>query len=137
MTGSDQVEFIITVQKDLVPKTVKFEQLNSIRDKITSLTFLWTTNSYYVNIVRKYFIINGGRRLQIEKDFHGYEKVALLYCKRHTITMGTNEIISNGGGVKKHNIFYIMGLQGIGDEPKEILLHISPNGRMWKWLDHR
>jgi len=60
---NDPEWFITTVsRKD--PEKVLFKDIFKQRNEILSMMILWDYNSYYVNILDRYFIINGGRRLQ-------------------------------------------------------------------------
>jgi len=132
------LEFVITTRDKAVPTPIKFEDIFPIRKEITSMSLLWDMNCYHVNVPRRYFIINGGRRVCI-KQFNECVDIELLYCKRNTLEVEFG--ISDGDGhgkKKKHEVSYILGFQGtIGGEHKQIMLHIAPNGKEWYWQDHR
>lgn len=132
------LEFIITTRDKGVPTPIKFEDIYSIRKEITSMSLLWDMNCYHVNVPRRFFIINGGRRVRISQ-FAKCSDVELLYCKRHTQTLKFGNPDEDGQGKKgSHEISYILGFQGTIDEKhQEILLHISPDGREWYWRDKR
>lgn len=132
------LEFIVTTRDRAVPTPIKFENIYSIRKDITSMSLLWDLNCYHVNVPRRYFIINGGRRVRIQQ-FAKCPDAELLYCKRHTkeLEFGTSD--GNGQGKeKKHEISYILGFHGtVEGKDQEIMIHVSPNGAEWYWKDKR
>jgi hypothetical protein len=129
----ERPEWIISTHEKPAPHAVSFEKIFPQREQINSITLLWDTNSYHVDVVRKQFIINGGRRIHI----NGAEKAERLIpfaIRRHT-----QKISLNGDGKQDdETISYIIGWESIKeDQKKEIMIHISPDGREWYWRDHR
>lgn len=132
------LEFIVTTRDKTVPIPLKFEDIYPIRQEIISMSLLWDTNCYHVNVPRRYFIINGGRRVRI-KEFAGCRDVEILYCRRHTKNLEFG-VPGGNGGIKEtsHEVSYILGFHGaVNGENRQIMLHISPDGTEWYWRDSR
>ncbi|MHA2426512.1 MAG: hypothetical protein ACXADB_00530 [Candidatus Hermodarchaeia archaeon] len=122
---SDPHEIIVTIKDDPnQPRVVSFSDLFAIRDDITTMTHLWNTNCYYVNVLQKSFMINGGRRIRFNSPFGD---CALLYRRRTRKT-----IALDGNGKPITEIAWIMGIED--KETKEMaFLIISEDGRNWEW----
>lgn len=116
-------EFIIATIDQPEPRGVQFSELYNLQKSITHLTLLWDYHSYHVNLVDKVFIINGGRKLQVEQ-FPG--PVRLVYARRNTMMMT--------GGNPKPLITYLLGME---DDNNQLLLHVSDTGGTWAWKNHR
>lgn len=125
-------EWLVCTNDRPAPHVVPFKELFAIKESMTALQLLWHFNSYYVDAKRKRFVINGGRNVFLP-DWKNAQDVKVLYRRRHT------ETISFGGdGEKKHEVSYLLGLQGVlQGEQKEIMIHISPDGIEWYWKDKR
>lgn len=136
METDNPLEFMVTTKGNNVPKTVQFEQLYGLKPDITSVTLLWNTNCYHVNVPQKVFIINGGRRI-VMKGFEKAENIELLYARRNTVEIDMQKTSGNGQAPKPEQS-YLLGFQGMIDgEKREIMLHISEAGELWYWRDHR
>ncbi len=125
-------EWIISTKTQPAPYVVEFKELFALRKDILSMTLLWTFNSYHVDVRRRQFLINGGRRISISMQ----PDTELLYAKRNRKTVLLNEIKKNGAGV--HEITYLLGLQDVIDgRQREIMIHVSSDGANWYWRNRR
>ena len=88
--------------------------------------FLWNTNSYFVDVKRSAFMINGGRRL----EFPRITDPRLVYRKR---TAQTVSVTGSAEGSRRE-VSWILGIQD-GDEGEMILLIISETGAVWRWAN--
>jgi len=133
-----KVEWIITTSDDEGPRKVQFRELYALKDKIEQMTILWDVNSYHVNIPERYFIINGGRKLFFKDEF---DEAVLFYAKRNRKTIGMNKAPvarTVEGKVLSHSVTYLLGLDGTQDgKEKILLLQTSPDGKFWRWQDHK
>jgi len=128
-------EWIICTHDRPAPHVVDFKEMFAIKSSIIVLQLLWNYNCYFVDVKRRRFVINGGRNIFIS-DWKDVQNVEILYAKRHTKTVQLNKTVEDGSG--KHEITYLLGIQGTLDgERKEVLIHISPNGKEWYWRDKR
>ena len=119
--------WLITTPDKKVIHTVPFGELRGQKDQITSATLLWRVNSYYVDVVRKRFVVNGGQHLHID----GLEgKTVFQYARRTKLELSHG---SNNGG-EKRVVTYLIGITA---ENREILLEISEDGAMWRWRGGR
>lgn len=128
-----RLEWIISNHDKPEPHVVDFEEIYDLRDQINSITLLWDTNSYHVDLVRKEIIINGGRRICI-KGFERMGDLTAIAVKRHTKRISFNGDEGDPGEMVSYLIGWEKDVEG---EKKEIMLHISPDGREWCWRDHR
>lgn len=120
-------EYIISTVDQGSPRIVPFSELYAQRRDITAMTLLWDHNSYHVNVVDRYFIINGGRKLHFEDLF---PVPMILYSRRNRFE------VSDGEGAKDPMVTYLLGLQS-QDEKKQLFLHISGDGQAWAWDNAR
>ena len=128
-------EWIITTYEDDNPRKVDFLELLGLRDQISSALLLWNFNSYYINLSEAYFIINGGRKIQPTVFFNMTDR-KFLYARRHRETLPVGVELGNEN--KTHEVFYLLGVEGmIEGEKKELLLFISSDGSLWKWIPKR
>lgn len=124
-------EFIIRIKDEPTPRPVEFGELFDLRDKLQSLTLLWTCNSYHVNRDIKYFLINGGRRVGIS-DMKGSTDLKIFCRRRHQrdVTFGGQ----NDEGA--HRVSYLLGITGTVDgEEKTTCVHVTEDGVHWVWRD--
>ena len=126
--------FLVSTEYPLKYKICSFSQLYNIRFDIKSLILLWDFNSYLINIHDKYFIINGGRKIQPNvfnemKDFH------LIYARRNRI----NIVLDSDKPTEKPQKFYLFGIEGkfLDNMANSILLQISEDGTQWIWRDKK
>lgn len=132
MNNPTDPEWIITRVDDPKPQRVEFPDLFSQKDQITSIAVLWDTNSYYVNIEEGYFIINGGRRLQ-PTGVAMMEDRRIEYARRNSrsFAVGQQDKSVNSSS-------YLVGIEGrIENEERQLLIHVSSDGRSWGWKSHR
>lgn len=122
-----QPEYIICTPDSPEPHKVEFSELFVQRDDITKMILLWDSNSYLVDTISKSFIINGGRRLCVADHFPGRANVLYARRNRQEISMNSNE-----KGMASTS--YLLGLKANG---KELILHISPDGKAFSMIDHR
>ncbi len=111
-------EWVISVYGEPKPRSVSFKELFELKDKISSMTLLWNTHSFYVNVEEGYFIINGGRRLK-PLPFESLEDKKILYARRNSM----NVTVSGNDDLKQGDIIvtYLLGVHGkLGEEEKEI-----------------
>ena len=125
-------EWIITTYDSSKQRNICFKDLLKLRPQIDSLMLLFDYNSFYVNVDGRYFIINGGRRIQ-PTAFSMMVKPTVLYSKRRTRTMTVN-----GGSKSTDVISYLLGVEGeLDGQMRQLLLHISGDGKLWVWRDGR
>jgi len=128
-------EWIIATYDDPNNRKVEFSELLALKDKISSALLLWDYNSYYVNLSEQYFIINGGRRLQ-PTIFPKLDNSSFLYARRNKKTMPVG--VAPGNEYLSHEITYLLGIEGtLNGEKKELLIQISSDGSLWKWIPKR
>ena len=128
-------EWIITTYEDANPRKVDFLELLGLRDQISSALLLWNFNSYYINLSEAYFIINGGRKIQPTVFFNMTDR-KFLYARRHRETLPVGVDLGNEN--RTHEVFYLLGVEGMLEgEKKELLLLISSDGTLWKWIPKR
>jgi hypothetical protein len=121
----DNMEILVTlVTEPDKPRSVKFTDLKSLQDRICGMLFLWNCNSYYVDCVKKIFIINGGRKLKMG-GFQGDCRV--MYRRRNQMDMS---FASEKPSEKR--VIWIIGLDEIGASNR-MFLKISEDGKSWKW----
>jgi hypothetical protein len=128
------LEWIITKQEGdkVKAETVAFKDIFPQADKIISVMMLWNTNSYYVNAKDKYFIINGGRRIQ-PTGLLQFTDSKVVAIKRHRVDMPLN-----GEDSSRESTSFLLGINGIlNEEKRELYLHISPDGSLWTWKANR
>lgn len=120
---SNPKEIIVTTKDDPgCPKNVDFPDLHPMIGEITSMMFLWDENSYYVNVENNMFIVNGGRRLRVER----LGKCRALCRKRNQAELSLT------GEEKSRKVFWLIGLQDI-DTESVFLVKISEDGREYSW----
>lgn len=128
--SSDPVELMVAL-RGAPPRVVSFEAASKMRSQIVTSTLMWTTNSYHVNVERREFIINGGRVIHFP-EWKDVEDVKALIVRRH------RQEVSTTSEELGHSVSYLLGLEGReGGEKKEVMLHISPDGREWYWRNKR
>lgn len=123
-------EYLITTKE--TPEKVQrvdFSELYELKERIAKMIMLWDNNSYIVDAVSKSFIINGGRKLLLGDHFPG--AVQVLYARRNK-----KEISFAGEQVGQTSISYLLGFESLEDK-KQMLLHISPDGMFYKFVEHR
>lgn len=110
-------------------KKVLFKDIFPNRDNIESIMMLWDTNSYYINVKNKYFLINGGRRVQPIALLE-MEDLKPLAVHRHRKELSTNTMDVTGN----ESSLFLVGVTGIiKDEVRDLFLYISQDGSMWSW----
>jgi hypothetical protein len=119
----DRLEIIVTEDK-VEPRVVRFEELFSMRDRITSIMFLWNANSYYVNALTNTFMVNGGRKIKVEN----LGECSILYRRRNSLVTSTT------GGEQRRMLAWMIGLQSKEDK-KMLALKIDDDGATWQWVD--
>jgi len=124
-------EIIITTRKNPIARKVDFSELYTIKDDITTMMYLWNTNSYYVDVLCQIFIINGGRKMQ----FNLSNPCRVLYRKRNQITYKMDSLEGSTGD---HN--WLLGIEEIpllnDKNTKKVLLIIESDGRFWQWANN-
>lgn len=120
----DPLQIIVTTTEKATPQVVEFEQLYPIKDKITSIIFLWNTNSYYVNIEDNTFMINGGRKLV----FATFGEAHVLYRKRSAVSFAVGSPETS-----EKTITWIIGLEN--EEGEKLFLKLQDNGKTWQWAN--
>jgi len=124
------LEIIVRVKDETSPRPIKFEELYAIKDSMVSLTLLWDTNCYSVNIDRRYFCINGGRKIAI-KTFRKCTDLSICYRKRNSIDLSFGAVPDKRS---EPQVTYLIGFEGTVDgELCRELIHISPDGATWIW----
>ena len=123
-----QPEYIICTHAKPEPHSVEFSELFAQREDIKKMIMLWDSNSYLVDVILKSFLINGGRRLSLLDHFPG--RATVLYARRNR-----QEISLNSDEKGRASISYLLGLKG--EDGKELILHISPDGKAFSMIDHR
>lgn len=120
-------EIIINTRKDSNhPRVVQFSDLFDLRNDISTMLYLWTTNSYYIDVVSRTFIINGGRKI----IFSDYKDCKILYRRRNQISYAVD-------GKEKpldKKINWILGIEEI-ETKRMVLLIISEDGQFWEWAN--
>ena len=118
-------EIIITTQEDPKPRVVDFSELYTLREDISSMMYLWDTNCYYVDVVNRTFIINGGRKIKFET----FRDSRILYRRRNQVHVTMDAPGSNG---KKHDIHWLLGIEdkGTGDM---VFVEVTENGHDFAW----
>ena len=120
----DKLEIIVTTRSQQgKAKRVSFSEIYPIKDDIETIMFLWNSNSYYVSVKDKTFIVNGGRRLHI----NDIGKCKLLSRKRNQLTLSTT-----GDEGKEQKIFWLVGVES---EDKVCYLKISEDGKVYEWCN--
>jgi hypothetical protein len=110
---------------------IPFESIFMQRKDFRSISLLFTYNSYRIYEDAS-FSINGGPRLKTSVHFNHPEFVCI---QRHTRVM----LVSGGGGPTGEEISFLMGFTGGDDEERrvEVYIHISPDGKEFKWTKER
>ena len=131
---SESVEWLIRKESDRIAQTIKFEDMYNIKDQIVDIVALWSFNAYRLDLQRREFIINGGRRLQLPQ-WKKYKSVSLKYARRTSVEVATN----NPMNVLNKTITYLIGMQAFKKKKiiDEIFIQISNDGKSWKWLQSR
>lgn len=124
MDGDPHEIIITTRENSSKPRVVRFSDLFSLRDDIRSMMYLWNTNNYYVDVINRIFIINGGRKL----GFTDLGPCRVLYRRRNQRTFTLN----NGNSGPEKTTLWLIGLEEIGTERKLFLI-ISEDGHNWSW----
>lgn len=127
-------EIIIRNKKEPTPRPVRFEELSSLVDGLQSITLLWNCNSYLVNVDRRCFIINGGRRIGVNPIFKDCRDLKLFYRRRTQmdLTVGSD----NGGDNRR--VSYLLGFSGVvNGEEKFMFIQVTDDGSQWVWRDHK
>ena len=126
-------EWIITTYDSSKKQHVEvFKNLFAQREEIDSMMLLFDYNSYYISVDGRFFIINGGRRIQ-PRELQILENPIILYARRHTKTISVS-----GNSEPTDTLTYLLGVEGIVDgEKKELFLQISQDGRFWAWRNVR
>jgi hypothetical protein len=128
------LEWMITKEEDDGVRTSKvdFKDIFPQINKIVAVMMLWNANSYYVNAKERYFIINGGRRIQ-PTGLLQLEDPKPVAIKRHRVDMKLDSEELSG-----ESISFLLGIEGIlNTEKRGIYLHVSPDGTLWTWKDSR
>lgn len=124
-------EWFITDSMGEKPRIVDFPDIFAIKSDVKSLMILWPLSSYYVNVKEKYFIIQGGKRIQ-PTGIDEMKDVKLLYARRNRQDMtldGQNKVL---------HVSYLMGVEGQLDGKTRVLyLEVSEDGRLWRWKFER
>lgn len=124
-------EWFITDSLEGKPKQVNFPDIFSIKSDVKSLMILWPLSSYYVNIEEKYFIIQGGKRIQ-PSGITEMKDVRLLYARRNRQDMTLD------GQSKVLHVSYLIGIEGeLEGETRVLFLEVSDDGRFWRWKFER
>lgn len=132
-------EFIVKIDGEPTPRPVEFEELFDLQPNMVSLTLLWDFNSYHINVRRRYFLINGGRKIAV-KQFKGCRDLRIFYRRRHQqdIVFGAIPHGDNAGKSLGHRVTYLLGFIGtVNDEEKVMYLHIDTDGSQWMWKNER
>lgn len=123
----DPHEIIITTQEDSnQPRVVEFLDLYDLRNDITTMMYLWNANSYFVDVVNRTFIINGGRKLK----FGDMGPCRILYRRRNQQRYATNDLSKASEKV----VLWLLGLEEIGTK-RRLLLIVSEDGVAWRWAN--
>lgn len=133
------LSFLVSTKKDNKQIVIDFKDIFNIKSDLRTMTLLWNTNSYHVNLVGRFFIVNGGRKINIG-GFDTVKCIEIIYAKRHSMAVSFNTSDKNGkGNIQKETITYLLGMQGkdIKGTKREIMLHVSTNGDEHEWLDKR
>jgi hypothetical protein len=110
-------------------RKVDFEWIYPNKQDLNSISLIFTYNSYRV-FADGSFSINGGPRIKVG----GVVKNSQFMCvRRHT------KSIPVGGGEEKEEVSYLLGF--LGDNAKgeeaQIYVHVSPDGKEFKWTKER
>lgn len=125
-------EWIVWIGDDPKPVSLQFEELFPVKDQIKKVVLLWDTNSYVIDVVNKSFIINGGRLFQ-PVGLQDMENAVLEYAARHT-----RQLSMTADSESSESISYLAGVKGtIENEERQLLIHVSSDGRSWSWKDHK
>jgi len=123
----DPHEIIVTLQdQPTEPCVVQFSELFDLRDNIVTMMHLWNSNSYYVDVKRRMFIINGGRKIVVNFP----KECRLFYRRRNQFEKGMNS--NNWADNRKAN--WLMGLED-KETGKLVFLQIAEDGHVWAWAD--
>ena len=123
--SDDPLEIIITTGEEPTPQKVGFEALYPVKDDITSIVFLWNTNSYFIDIENNMFMLNGGRRI----SFPDMGRCHLLYRKRNAVNFAVGSLQATS----KKTVTWIVGLEN--EDEKKIVLMLRDNGKTWQWAN--
>lgn len=121
-----KMEIIVKLSDEIKPRSIRFEDMYNVADKVESLMLLWDANSYYVDVKSSHFLINGGRRL----EFPRITDPRLVYRKRTSQTVS----ISGAAEGSRKSVSWIVGIRD-GDEGEMILLIITDTGAAWYWAN--
>ncbi len=125
-----ELDWIISEDETL--KKVQFNYIFPNKEHIDSITMLFDTNSYIINVRQRFFIINGGRRIQ-PKPVMLMDEVWPLAVKRRRKT-----VTLNGEESGDESLSYLLGIEGIlNGEKREVLIQISQDGSLWAWKSKR
>jgi len=125
-------EWIVTFKDDKMARKLEHGQLYPNRERIESVVVFWDTNSYYVNVTGKFFIINGGRRVTSER-LSRLENPMVLCVRRNQI-----QIPVNGSSAPKKFALYLVGIQGVIEgKETQLFAEISNGGKDWEWKEGR
>lgn len=131
-------EYIITTSEKPESHLVDFGEVFKQRDHIRTITLLWNTNSYLVNVEKRFFLINGGRRMQVN-DLVQSSKVLPFLIRRGQNKLTVNMSDPNDKGkIHGQSRTHLLGLEAeVRGVRKEIMIHISASGKEWVWKDKR
>jgi hypothetical protein len=105
---------------------VPFNWIYPHREDLKAVGLVFATNSYRV-FNDGAFSINGGLRLL--PSIEGLKDSQIVCVERHAKTLSLSD-----GKTEAEETSYLLGLQG-GEA--EIYLHVSPDGKEFRWLNSR
>jgi hypothetical protein len=110
-------------------KKVDFEWIYPNKSDLKSVSLIFTYNSYRI-FDDASFSINGGPRI---KAGDVVKRTQLMCVKRHTRSMPV------GGGEEQVEVSYLLGFLGENakGEEAQIYVHVSPDGKEFKWAKER
>jgi len=123
---NDPHEIIITtIENPSQPRVVQFSDLYSLRNDIKSMMYLWNTNCYYVDVVDRTFIINGGRKVKLD-----FGECKILYRRRSQLKLAVNT-----GDSTERKTLWLLGIEEKGGTNQMTFLIVSDDGRVWRWAN--
>ncbi len=110
-------------------RKVDFEWIYPNKNDLKSISLIFTYNSYRI-FDDVSFSVNGGPLIKVGEVVKNSQ---LMCIKRHTKSMPV------GGGEEQHEVSYLLGFLGENakGEEAQIYVHISPDGKEFRWAKER
>jgi len=115
-------EILVAYRGDPALYIVMFSGLHAIIDQVSTMIFLWNTNSYVVNCESRTLIINGGRAIHADE----LQDCTVLYRKRNRLD------VSISGEESRFKTTWLLGLQD-SEMGASVFIKISEDGDSWEW----